>query len=108
MKGRAALRLGAKAGVVLIVGVVALMIAAQYVHIIQRNVAYALQLRDVQRDIAALDRKRIAQQREIARLSDPQGAIPEIHDRLHLVGDHEAIIYLKRHDLPAVPLGAPQ
>ena len=29
-------------------------------------------------------------------LSDPRGAIPEIHDKLHLVGDKEAIIYLKR------------
>ncbi len=103
MKRNAALRLGARTGIVLVVGVVALMIAAQYVHIIHRNVAYALQLRDVQRDIAALEQKRIAQQREIARLSDPEGAIPEIHDRLHLVGDHEAIIYLKRHDGPVTP-----
>ncbi len=103
MKRNVALRLGARIGVVLIGGVVALMIAAQYVHIVQRNVAYMMQLRDVQNDIATLEAKRIAQQREIARLSDPEGAIPEIHDRLHLVGDHEAIIYLKRHDLPSAP-----
>jgi hypothetical protein len=31
-------------------------------------------------------------------LSDPRGSIPEIHDRLHMVGPHEEIIYLKRHD----------
>jgi hypothetical protein len=103
VKRSAALRLGARTGVVLVVGVFALMVAAQYVHIIQRNVAYMLQLRDVQNDIAALEQKRIVQQHEIARLSDPEGAIPEIHDRLHLVGDHEAIIYLKRHDLPSAP-----
>jgi hypothetical protein len=103
VKRNVALRLGARIGVVLIGGVVALMIAAQYVHIVQRNVAYMMQLRDVQNDIATLEAKRIAQQREIARLSDPEGAIPEIHDRLHLVGDHEAIIYLKRHDLPSAP-----
>jgi hypothetical protein len=97
VKPRAALRLGARAGVVLFIGALALMFVAQYVHIIHRNVAYALELRDVQRDIAVLEKKRIGQQREIARLSDPEGAIPEIHDRLHLVGDHEAIIYLKHH-----------
>ena len=103
MKARAAVRIGARAGAVLFVGVLALMIAAQYVHIIHRNVSYAMQLHDVQNDIAALQQKRGAQQREIARLSDPEGAIPEIHDRLHLVGDHEAIIYLKRHDRPEAP-----
>jgi len=40
--------------------------------------------------------KRRVSTREIRRLSDPRGAVPEIHDRLHLVGDKEAIIYLKR------------
>jgi hypothetical protein len=97
---RAAVRLGARFGAILVVGVFALTVAAQYAHIVHRNVSYALQLRDVQNDVAALERKRIAQQREIARLSDPQGAIPEIHDRLHMVSDHEEIIYLKRHDEP--------
>jgi hypothetical protein len=97
------MRLGAQFGAILVGGVLVLMIAAQYAHIIHRNVSYILQVRDVQRDIAALERKRIDQQREIARLSDPQGAIPEIHDRLHLVGDHEEIIYLKRPDLPSAP-----
>ncbi len=91
-------RLGARAGIALVVAVVVTTIVAQYAHIIGRNVTYAAELHDVQRDIAALEEKRAAQQREIARLSDPHGAIPEIHDRLHLVGDKEAIIYLKRHD----------
>ena len=101
MKPRAALRLGARFGAILVGGVFALMIVAQYAHIVHRNVSYAMQLRDVRNDIATLERKRIAQQREIARLSDPEGAIPEIHDRLHLVGDHEAIIYVKRPDVPS-------
>jgi len=98
VKPRALVRLGARFGALLFVGVLALMIAVQYGHIIRRNVSFALQLRNVQADIATLEQKRIAQQREIARLSDPVGAIPEIHDRLHLVGDHEEIIYLRRHD----------
>ncbi len=91
-------RLAARAGVVLAAGVIVSLIVAQYAHIIGRNVTYAAELHDVRRDIAALEKKRAQQQRDIARLSDPRGAIPEIHDRLHLVGDKEAIIYLKRHD----------
>jgi hypothetical protein len=59
----------------------------------------ARELRSVDGDLTMLRAKREAQLREIARLSDPRGAVPEIHDRLHLVGDKEAIIYLK---------GAPQ
>jgi hypothetical protein len=98
---RDAVRLAARAGIVLVVGVFATMIVAQYAHIIGRNVTYAAELHDVQHDIATLEHKRAEQQREIARLSDPRGAIPEIHDRLHLVGDKEAIIYLKRHDDPS-------
>ncbi len=96
---RALLPLAARFSAIAAAGVVVVMVTVQYVHIIQRNVAYALELRDVQRDITGLERKRAGQQRDIARLSDPQGAIPEIHDRLHLVGDHEAIIYLK-HQAP--------
>jgi hypothetical protein len=91
----AAVRLGARFAVIAVAGVISLMIAAQYAHIVHRNFSYLMQLRGVQADIVALERKRIDQRHEIARLSDPQGAIPEIHDRLHLVGDHEEIIYLK-------------
>jgi len=88
----------ARLGVTLIGGTFAILVTVQYARIIERNVTYVQQLRDVQRDIGALEQKRDRQLRQIRRLSDPQGAIPEIHDRLHLVGDHEAIIYLKRHD----------
>jgi hypothetical protein len=85
-------------GVVGIVGTFAVLIGVQYARIIERNIAYVQQVRDVESDVTALEAKRDEQLRQIVRLSDPQGAIPEIHDRLHLVGDHEAIIYLKRHD----------
>jgi hypothetical protein len=85
-------------GVVGIVGTFAVLIGVQYARIIERNVAYVQQVHEVESDVTALEAKRDGQLRLIVRLSDPQGAIPEIHDRLHLVGDHEAIIYLKRHD----------
>ncbi len=77
---------------------VVVVVGMQYARIIQRNLDMAGALASEQRDVAALRARRTEQDREIRRLSDPVGAIPEIHDRLHLVGDHEAIIYLKRHD----------
>ena len=88
----------ARLGVTAIGGTFAILIAVQYARIVERNVAYVQQIHDVQRDVSALEQKRERQLQQIRRLSDPQGAIPEIHDRLHMVGPHEAIIYLKRHD----------
>ncbi len=89
----------ARLGVVAIAGTFAVLIAVQYARIVGRNIAYIRQVHDVERDVSALEQRRDEQLRRIRRLSDPRGAIPEIHDRLHLVGDHEAIIYLKRHDV---------
>jgi hypothetical protein len=94
--GRATLfRYLGRIGVVCVALVVVSLIGVQYARVIGRNVALARQVRDVQGDIVSLRAHRAHQQREIGRLSDPRGAIPEIHDRLHLVGDKEAIIYLK-------------
>jgi hypothetical protein len=87
-----------RVGVVAIGGTFAVLIGVQYARIIERNVAYVQDVHQVESDVTALQAKRAEQLRQIARLQDPAGAIPEIHDRLHLVGDHEAIIYLKRHD----------
>lgn len=72
------------------------LVAIQFAHIINDNVAMAHSLHDVRADVQSLrDRKR-EQEHELRRLADPAGAIPEIHDRLHLVRANEAIIYLKR------------
>ena len=92
------LALLARLGVTAIGGTFTVLIAVQYVRIVERNVAYIQQVREVNADIGALEQKRDLQMRQIRRLSDPRGAIPEIHDRLHMVGPHEEIIYLKRHD----------
>ncbi|MDQ6943202.1 MAG: hypothetical protein M3169_11915, partial [Candidatus Eremiobacteraeota bacterium] len=89
-------RILGRIGVVGVALIVLSLIGVQYAHVIGRNVALAHQLHGVEHDIVALKARRERQQREIRRLSDPRGAIPEIHDRLHLVGDKEAIIYLKR------------
>ena len=98
MRPRPLLRLSARVGILGVGCTVVALIAVQYGRIVERNLWYAGQLSQVQRDVDSLQRKRDVQLREIRRLSDPQGAIPEIHDRLHLVGDREAIIYLNRHE----------
>lgn len=104
MKPTPLLRSLTRAGAVVIGGTFAVLIGVQYARLIERNVGYVQQVRNVEHDVAALQLKRDEQLRQIKRLSDPRGAIPDIHDRLHLVGDHEAIIYLKRHDAgPAAP-----
>ena len=100
MRAAPALRLLGRLGVVCVALVAFSVIGVQYARLIGRNIALAHDLRDVERDVAGLKTKRVQQERDIRRLSDPRGAIPEIHDRLHLVGEHEAIIYLKRGKTP--------
>jgi cell division protein FtsB len=86
------------AGRGLIVGVLALaisMIAVQYARMAHRNLVLAHALWSTQSEIARLQTERERRVATIKRLEDPHGAIPEIHDRLHLVLPDESIIYLK-------------
>ncbi|GAC1403740.1 MAG: hypothetical protein NVSMB64_05890 [Candidatus Velthaea sp.] len=94
---RPVLRLVGRIGVVCVAVSFISLVGLQYARIIGKNVALAQELHGVDVDVHMLQAKRIEQERTIRRLSDPRGAIPEIHDKLHLVGDHEAIIYLKKH-----------
>jgi hypothetical protein len=89
------------AGRILIGGIIATFVAVvglQYARIVGKNVAMSGQLAATQSDIRALEAKRAEQDQRIRRLSDPAGAIPEIHDKLHLVRDHEALIYVQHGD----------
>jgi hypothetical protein len=89
------LRALGRLGVVAVALVALSVIGVQYARVIGRNIALAHELREVEHDVLALRARKTQQERDIRRLSDPRGAIPEIHDRLHLVGDKEAIVYLK-------------
>ncbi len=89
------MRLAGRLGVATLALAISALIGVQYAHVIGRNVALARELHSVQHDVAALRAREVEQNKEIRRLSDPRGAIPEIHDRLHLVRDKEAIIYLE-------------
>jgi cell division protein FtsB len=89
------LRFFSRLAVAAMVLVVLAMVSIQFARIVNENVAMARSLSSAQRDIAALQHRRRSEQREIHRLMDPNGAVPEIHDRLHLVAPNETIIYVK-------------
>ncbi|MGZ3509693.1 MAG: hypothetical protein ACXWNK_04430 [Vulcanimicrobiaceae bacterium] len=91
----AAVRLFSRLAVIALAAVVMTLVSIQFARIINENVAMARSLSDVQHDVANLRLHKVEQEHEMRRLSDPQGSVPEIHDRLHLVGPDEAIIYVK-------------
>ena len=95
-------RLAGRLGLLVLgIGVLAIVFV-QFAGIVGKNVALASDVAASRTQIAALRARESKQLRTIRRLSDPAGAIPEIHDRLHLVGPHEELIYLR-----GVPTAAP-
>ncbi|MGH8164586.1 MAG: hypothetical protein ACREP1_09660, partial [Rhodanobacteraceae bacterium] len=91
----AAVRVVGRFAVAALVAVVATLVSIQFARIASENVAMAHSLSGVRRDVAVLRERKQEQERDIRRLSDPEGAIPDIHERLHLVGPNEAIIFVK-------------
>lgn len=76
------------------------MVGLQFARVVRHNFVLAGELASLRREVHDLQRKHVAQQRTIRRLRDPQGAVPEIHDRLRLVRPDEAIIYVKGPSVP--------
>jgi hypothetical protein len=72
------------------------LLGLSFVRLIGENLAFYHRLRGLQSEVAVLRARADSDERTINRISDDRGAIPEIHDRLHVVGPHESIIYLKR------------
>jgi hypothetical protein len=70
------------------------LIGVQFARVIGENVAMANQLSGVNDDVTALEARHQLQLRMLRRLRDPDGAVPEIHDRLRLVRSNEAIIFV--------------
>jgi cell division protein FtsB len=95
--GRSIFRLLGRIALAAIAGTFIVLVGLQYARIIGKNAGMAAQLAAAQEDVRNLQAKRAEQAQHIRRLSDPVGAIPEIHDKLHLVGDRETIIYIKKH-----------
>lgn len=89
-------RIGA---LVLIVAVFA-TIAIQFEGILAKNVALSHEITASQAQTDGLRVREREQRRTLVRLSDPLGAIPEIHEKLKLVGPHEEIIYVRGMPTP--------
>jgi hypothetical protein len=100
---RSVLRFAGRVIVVATVLAFVTIVAIQYSRIVHRNIVLAHSLNDVNSDIAKLKAQREQRLGTIRRLEDPHGAIPEIHDRLHLTMPNESIIYIKGHTAPPEP-----
>lgn len=77
-------------------------VAMQLEGVIAKNVAIRRELSAARADVAALRERRERQLSTISRLSDPAGAIPEIHDKLHLIGARENLYYVRGAARPTV------
>ena len=97
------LRFAGRVAASLVAFLVLSLIAAQFVRVIGQNVALARELSSTQSEVAVLRARAARQMRDIRRLQDPSGAVPEIHDRLRLVRPNETLIFVS----PAPPSTAP-
>jgi hypothetical protein len=79
----------------LLVALVVALCGLQFEIIVAKNVALARELSASRERAERLGEHIRAQQRAIVRLNSPDGAIPEIHDELQLVGPREEVIYLR-------------
>lgn len=88
------LRFAGRVTATLVALVIFALIAIQFARVIDQNVALAHELSSTNDTIASLQARRAHQLREIRRLSEPEGSIPEIHDRLRLVAPNEVLIFV--------------
>jgi hypothetical protein len=93
-------RLAGRCALALVVVAVLGVIAMQFEGIVAKNIAVANELSAVRADVTALHARETRQRATIARLGTARGAIPEIHQKLRLVGPHEEIIYLRGTGVP--------
>ncbi len=87
-------RLLGRVSATLVALVIFTLVGVQFARVIHQNIALAEDLSSTQTDISALQARKQWQVRELQRLSDPEGAVPDIHDRLRLVRHNEAIIFV--------------
>lgn len=88
------LRLAGRITVMLVAVLLFSLAGIQFARLIDQNIAMAHELSATQTDIGALKIRRERQLRELRRLRDPEGAIPDIHERLRLVGPKEEMIFV--------------
>ena len=100
------LRVASRFGFALALAIVLGLVGVQFEGIVAKNVAVANELEASHADIAALREGKARALRTIRRLSTAAGAIPEIHERLQLVGPSEELIFVRgASPEPDHPLG---
>jgi cell division protein FtsB len=67
------------------------IVGVQFAGIAAKNLALSTELDASRAQIDSLKARETQQRRTIVRLSDPEGAIPAIHEELRLVGPREEI-----------------
>jgi hypothetical protein len=87
--------LAGRIALVAVVACVLALVSIQFEGILAKNVAMAHEVDRSRADIAALEKREREQQITLRRLSTPEGAIPEIHEKLRMVGPHEEIILVR-------------
>ncbi|MGB8907274.1 MAG: hypothetical protein WCC84_00860 [Candidatus Cybelea sp.] len=102
---RPALRLAGRVTAASLAVLVVSLVVIQFARAIGENLTAVHELSSIHTDISALRRRRDEQQREIQRLRDPQGTIPEIHDRLRLVRPNETLIFVSPQPASTPPSG---
>ena len=102
MRGRArpALRFAGRVTATMIALLVVTLVGIQFARAIGENVSAAHELSSLHAEITALREHRDDQRREMQRLRDPEGAVPEIHDRLRLVRPNEVLIFVSPQPAP--------
>jgi cell division protein FtsB len=90
----ARLRLAGRITAAALALLVVTLVGIQFARAVGENLAAVRELSAIHSDIAALQRRRAQQERDLQRLRDPAGVIPEIHDRLRLVRPNEALIFV--------------
>lgn len=95
------LRLLGRVTATLVALIVFFLVGVQFARVIHQNVALAGDLSSTNADIEQLRARQAWQQRELKRLKDPDGAIPDIHERLRLVRPDETMIFVSPAPSPA-------
>lgn len=72
----------------------AVVLGVQSVRVIERNVAVSHEVQAEDEQITILQTRKADELRAIARLQRPDGAIPEIHNRLKYAADNEAVVFV--------------
>jgi cell division protein FtsB len=94
-------RLLGRVSATLVALVIFALVGVQFARVIHQNVALAQDLSSTQNEVSSLQARKQWQVRELQRLQDPEGAVPDIHDRLRLVRPNEAIIFVSPAPSPA-------